>query len=157
MLTRYLQQCARMLRRTRGSGSDRECALDELNLDSPTSTFVHASRRLNRVSKVSTETSILSLPSSLPIFVAPAALARLGHPDGEMNLVRAAGLAGIVQGVRPKYVSYYLYAHNWPGRYPRTRAARSMRSSRRRRRTKTSYFRSNSHFPTRQLLRPNAS
>ncbi|KAI0321804.1 FMN-dependent dehydrogenase-domain-containing protein [Amylostereum chailletii] len=38
-------------------------------------------------------------PSSLPIFICPAALARLGHPDGEMNMVRAAGKAGILQGV----------------------------------------------------------
>src|SRR6266404_9073826 len=55
--------------------------------------------RLNKVSKVSTESTILGMPSSLPIFVSPAALARLGHPDGEMNLVRAAGKAGILQGV----------------------------------------------------------
>lgn len=39
------------------------------------------------------------LASSLPIFIAPAALARLGHPDGEMNLVRAAGSERILQGV----------------------------------------------------------
>ena len=39
------------------------------------------------------------LESSLPIFVAPAALARLGHPDGEMNLTRAAGAEGILQSV----------------------------------------------------------
>lgn len=40
------------------------------------------------------------MPSSLPIFIAPAALARLGHPDGEKNLVRAAGRTGILQSVR---------------------------------------------------------
>jgi L-lactate dehydrogenase (cytochrome) len=39
------------------------------------------------------------LQNSLPIFISPAALARLGHPDGEMNLVRAAGSEGILQGV----------------------------------------------------------
>ncbi|KAI9448122.1 FMN-dependent dehydrogenase-domain-containing protein [Lactarius indigo] len=54
---------------------------------------------LNKVSKVSTESRILNMPSSLPIFVSPAALARLGHPDGEMNLVKAAGKAGILQGI----------------------------------------------------------
>lgn len=43
---------------------------------------------------------MFGLPSSLPVFVAPAALARLGHPDGEMNLVRAAGSERILQGVR---------------------------------------------------------
>lgn len=55
--------------------------------------------RLNKISKVSTATSMLSMPCSLPIFIAPAALARLGHPDGEMNLVRAAAATGILQGV----------------------------------------------------------
>jgi L-lactate dehydrogenase (cytochrome) len=43
---------------------------------------------------------ILGMPSSLPIFISPAALARLGHRNGEMNLVRAAGKTGILQGVR---------------------------------------------------------
>jgi len=57
-------------------------------------------RRLNKVSQVSTASNILGIPSSLPIFIAPAALARLGHPDGEKNLVRAAGRTGILQGVR---------------------------------------------------------
>lgn len=42
---------------------------------------------------------MFGLPSSLPIFVAPAALARLGHTDGETNLTRAAGAEGIPQGV----------------------------------------------------------
>lgn len=36
---------------------------------------------------------------SLPIFISPAALARLGHPDGEMNLARVAGSEGIVMGL----------------------------------------------------------
>ncbi|KAH9928981.1 FMN-dependent dehydrogenase-domain-containing protein [Amylocystis lapponica] len=56
-------------------------------------------RVLNKVSEVSTTSAIMGLPSSLPIFIAPAALARLGHPDGEMNLVRAAGKEGILQSV----------------------------------------------------------
>ena len=46
------------------------------------------------------------MTSSLPIFISPAALARLGHPDGEMNLVRAAGKAGILQGVCHKIKGY---------------------------------------------------
>jgi len=54
---------------------------------------------LNKVSNVSTASTILGMPSSLPIFIAPAALARLGHSDGEMNLVRAAGRTGILQGI----------------------------------------------------------
>jgi isopentenyl diphosphate isomerase/L-lactate dehydrogenase-like FMN-dependent dehydrogenase len=55
--------------------------------------------RLNKVSEVSTATSLLCQPTSLPIFIAPAALARLGHPDGEVNLVRAAGKEDILQVV----------------------------------------------------------
>ena len=42
---------------------------------------------------------MLGYPCSLPIFVAPAALARLGHPDGEMNIARVAGSEGIVMGL----------------------------------------------------------
>ena len=55
--------------------------------------------RLNKISNISMSTIIFGLESSLPIFIAPAALARLGHPDGEMNLTRAAGEEGILQGV----------------------------------------------------------
>jgi len=64
---------------------------------------VRLSYRLNKVSQVSTASTVLGLPTSLPVFIAPAALARLGHPDGEMNLVRAAGRTGILQGVCDKF------------------------------------------------------
>lgn len=37
--------------------------------------------------------------SSLPIFVSPAALAKLGHPLGETNITRGAGQTGIIQVV----------------------------------------------------------
>jgi L-lactate dehydrogenase (cytochrome) len=57
-------------------------------------------RVLNEISATDLSWSMLGLPLSLPIYIAPAALARLGHPDGEMNLTRAAGKAGILQGVR---------------------------------------------------------
>ena len=57
---------------------------------------------MNKVSQISTETTLFGgLVSSLPIFICPAALYRLGHPDGEMNAVRAAGQEGIVKSVRP--------------------------------------------------------
>ena len=65
---------------------------------------VRLSCRLNKVSQVSTASTVLGLPTSLPVFIAPAALARLGHPDGEMNLVRAAGRTGILQGVRDRFI-----------------------------------------------------
>ncbi|RPB24073.1 L-lactate ferricytochrome c oxidoreductase [Terfezia boudieri ATCC MYA-4762] len=38
-------------------------------------------------------------PSSLPLFVAPAAMARLAHPDGEAGIARACGKNGILQMV----------------------------------------------------------
>ena len=43
--------------------------------------------------------SIKPLHLSLPLYVSPAAMAKLGHPDGELNLTRAAGSNGIMQGI----------------------------------------------------------
>lgn len=37
--------------------------------------------------------------SSLPLYISPAAMAKLGHPDGELNLTRGAGKADIIQGI----------------------------------------------------------
>lgn len=42
-------------------------------------------------------TTLLGMPSKLPIMISPAALARLGHPLGEANLVRGAHRTGIIQ------------------------------------------------------------
>ncbi|KAG8878013.1 Cytochrome b2, mitochondrial precursor [Tulasnella sp. 331] len=42
-------------------------------------------------------TTILGIKSSLPIFVSPAAMAGLGHPEGEKNITRGAGKEGIIQ------------------------------------------------------------
>ena len=47
-------------------------------------------RVLRRVDKVCTATKIMGHNSALPIFIAPAALARLGHEDGELCLGRGA-------------------------------------------------------------------
>jgi L-lactate dehydrogenase (cytochrome) len=54
-------------------------------------------RVLINISKIDTSTTVLGLPSSVPIFIAPAALAKLGNPEGEVNLTRGAGTAGIIQ------------------------------------------------------------
>jgi len=51
------------------------------------------------ITKCDTSTTVLGLPSSLPIFIAPAALAKLGNPEGEVNLTRGAGTAGIIQAM----------------------------------------------------------
>ncbi|CAE7055829.1 unnamed protein product [Rhizoctonia solani] len=56
-------------------------------------------RVMNKVSQIQTSTTILGIPTSLPIFVSPAALARLGHPDGEVGITRGVATEGIVQGV----------------------------------------------------------
>lgn len=58
-------------------------------------------RILRKVDEVDTRTHLVGgrVPSSLPIYVSPAAMAKLGHPDGELNLTRGAAETGIVQGV----------------------------------------------------------
>ena len=52
-------------------------------------------RIMRNVKDVSTQCSILGFQSNLPVFIAPCALARLGHPDGEMCLVGGAARANI--------------------------------------------------------------
>ncbi|KAJ1311535.1 hypothetical protein OPQ81_010019 [Rhizoctonia solani] len=56
-------------------------------------------RVMNKVSQIQTSTTILGIPTSLPIFVSPAALARLGHPDGEVAITRGVASEGIIQGI----------------------------------------------------------
>ncbi|KAG8833854.1 Cytochrome b2, mitochondrial precursor [Serendipita sp. 399] len=51
------------------------------------------------VSEIDMKTSILGVETPLPIFVSPAALAGLGHPEGEVNITRGAGRTGIIQGI----------------------------------------------------------
>ncbi|KAH8594950.1 FMN-dependent dehydrogenase-domain-containing protein [Bisporella sp. PMI_857] len=52
-------------------------------------------RVLRNVSYVDMQRTIMGQKSSLPFFIAPAALARLAHPDGEKCLAWAAGIKGI--------------------------------------------------------------
>jgi L-lactate dehydrogenase (cytochrome) len=56
-------------------------------------------RVLKGVENVDPSTKILGLPTALPIYISPAAWAGLGHPLGEVNLTKAAGRSGIIQGV----------------------------------------------------------
>ena len=53
-------------------------------------------RVLVDVSEVSTETTVLGTPVSMPLLVAPTAIQRLAHPDGELGMARAAAAAGTV-------------------------------------------------------------
>jgi isopentenyl diphosphate isomerase/L-lactate dehydrogenase-like FMN-dependent dehydrogenase/predicted heme/steroid binding protein len=49
------------------------------------------------VVKVDTSSSIQGLKTTLPLFVSPAAMARLAHPTGERGIAQACGAEGIVQ------------------------------------------------------------
>ena len=58
--------------------------------------------RVNRnIAEVRTKRSILGVPSSFPVFVSPAAMARLAHPDGELALARGCANEGLIQCVSP--------------------------------------------------------
>lgn len=56
-------------------------------------------RVMRNVADVKAKRSILGVPSSLPLFVSPAAMARLAHPDGELALARGCATEGLVQCV----------------------------------------------------------
>jgi isopentenyl diphosphate isomerase/L-lactate dehydrogenase-like FMN-dependent dehydrogenase len=51
-------------------------------------------RVLVDVSEVTTQTTVLGTPASMPLLVAPTAFQRLAHPDGEPAMARAAAAAG---------------------------------------------------------------
>jgi isopentenyl diphosphate isomerase/L-lactate dehydrogenase-like FMN-dependent dehydrogenase len=51
-------------------------------------------RVLVDVEHVATATTVLGVPVSMPLLVAPMALQRLAHPDGEVATARAAAAAG---------------------------------------------------------------
>lgn len=55
--------------------------------------------------KIETETKICGFSSKMPVFIAPAALGRLAHPDGEKLLVRAAARHGIIYMVTSTSIS----------------------------------------------------
>ncbi|KAF8190128.1 FMN-dependent dehydrogenase-domain-containing protein [Pholiota molesta] len=56
-------------------------------------------RVLRDVTTVDWSTTILGCKSSLPVYISATALGKLGHPDGELNLTRAAGKHGVIQMV----------------------------------------------------------
>ena len=51
-------------------------------------------RVLVDVSEVTTATTVLGTPVSMPLLVAPTAFQRVAHPDGEPGMARAAAAAG---------------------------------------------------------------
>ncbi|PFH52160.1 hypothetical protein AMATHDRAFT_140761 [Amanita thiersii Skay4041] len=54
-------------------------------------------RILRDVSNVDFSTTILGHKSSMPLYITATALGKLGHPDGELNLTRAAAQHGVIQ------------------------------------------------------------
>lgn len=56
-------------------------------------------RILRNVGVVSTATTILGCPSSLPVYMSPSGLAKLAHPQGECAIAAALGKEGMVQVV----------------------------------------------------------
>ncbi|TBU31119.1 glyoxylate dehydrogenase [Dichomitus squalens] len=54
-------------------------------------------RILRDVSTVDWSTTILGQKSSLPVYISATALGKLGHPDGELCLTRAAAKHGVIQ------------------------------------------------------------
>jgi L-lactate dehydrogenase (cytochrome) len=56
-------------------------------------------RVMRPVSSVDPSTTVLGFPSSIPVFVSGAALAKLGHPLGEFNITRACGRTNTIQMV----------------------------------------------------------
>ncbi|KAF9268531.1 hypothetical protein L218DRAFT_977084 [Marasmius fiardii PR-910] len=77
------------------SGADDAITLQE-NTRAFTRFFFNP-RVMKPVSKCDPSTKILGFNSSLPIFVSGAALAKLGHPLGEVNITRACGGAKLIQ------------------------------------------------------------
>ena len=60
-------------------------------------------RVMRRVSEISTSTTSpfpgIDFTSSFPLFISPAAMARLIHPDGELAIARACLSRGVVQAI----------------------------------------------------------
>ncbi|KAH9944576.1 glyoxylate dehydrogenase [Amylocystis lapponica] len=54
-------------------------------------------RILRDVSSVDWSTTILGQKSTLPVYISATALGKLGHPDGELCLTKAAGKHGVIQ------------------------------------------------------------
>ncbi|KAH0588825.1 hypothetical protein H2248_004624 [Termitomyces sp. 'cryptogamus'] len=54
-------------------------------------------RVLRDVTRVDWSTTILGHKTSMPVYITATALGKLGHPDGELNLTRAAGKHGLIQ------------------------------------------------------------
>ena len=68
------------------------------------------------MSSGSTASVFLGIQSAMPVFISPAAMAKLGHPLGEVNLTKAAGEYGVAQAVRCDCTNlcrvFHIYEHH---------------------------------------------
>ncbi|KLT43318.1 mitochondrial fmn-dependent dehydrogenase [Cutaneotrichosporon oleaginosum] len=79
------------------SAADSEATFD--NNEAAFKRYFFRPRILRDITQGSLETEVLGQKTAMPVFISPAAMAKLGHPVGEVNLTRGAGAAGIVQGI----------------------------------------------------------
>ncbi|KAH0590571.1 hypothetical protein H2248_000711 [Termitomyces sp. 'cryptogamus'] len=79
------------------SSSDDQLTYQE-NAHAFTRFFFHP-RVMRAVSQCDPSTTILGYRTSIPVFISGAALAKLGHPQGEINLTRGAARTNIIQMV----------------------------------------------------------
>jgi L-lactate dehydrogenase (cytochrome) len=79
------------------SAADSEATMD--NNERAFGRYYFRPRILRDITSGGLETEVVGTKMAMPVFIAPAAMAKLGHPLGEVNLTKGAGNAGIVQGV----------------------------------------------------------
>ncbi|WVQ83117.1 hypothetical protein IAT38_005255 [Cryptococcus sp. DSM 104549] len=79
------------------SAADREITADENQ--SAFHRYYFRPRILRDATNGSIDTEFIGLKTAMPVFISPAAMAKLGHPLGEVNLTKGAGTCGIVQGI----------------------------------------------------------
>lgn len=91
-------------------------------------------RILRDVTTVDFSTTIFGQKTSMPVYITATALGKLGHPDGELNLTRAAANKGVIQMVCRSFGSLLLSNHLrenlcvYESRFRHWQVARSMRS-----------------------------
>ncbi|WVF71747.1 hypothetical protein IAT40_006555 [Kwoniella sp. CBS 6097] len=79
------------------SAADREFTADENQ--NAFRRYYFRPRILRDATNGSINTEFVGMQTELPVFISPAAMAKLGHPLGEVNLTKGAGRCGIVQGI----------------------------------------------------------
>ena len=66
-------------------------------------------RLLRNVTHVDTTCEIQGVKSSVPFLVAPAAMAKLAHPQGEMAIARACKRNGVIQCVSINFAATFRF------------------------------------------------